>query len=210
MSSLLLVRHGETELESAWRYWGHTDVKLSALGIRQAQRLRDLLVAERIDAIYSSDLKRALVTAKIVDSKHNTGIITCAELREISFGELEGLTFDEISQRYPEIARSWIEGKLELRYPGGESLGEFIQRLSNFAGRLRTLAPEQAILIVAHGGSLRLLICHLLGIGPQHWHQFQLDFASLSIVETHAQGAVLRLLNNTSHLQDITCNSKGK
>lgn len=110
--------------------------------------MRDLLVAERIDAIYSSDLKRALVTAKIVDSKHNTGIITCAELREISFGELEGLTFDEISQRYPEIARSWIEGKLELRYPGGESLGEFIQRLSNFAGRLRTLAPEQAILIV--------------------------------------------------------------
>jgi len=201
VSTLLLVRHGETEFKSECRYWGHTDVNLSALGIRQAQRLRDLLAAERIDAIYSSDLKRALVTAKIVDSKHNTGIITCAELREISFGELEGLTFDEISQRYPEIARSWIEGKLELRYPGGESLGEFIQRLSNFADRLRTLASEQAILIVAHGGSLRLLICHLLGMGPQHWHQFQLGLASLSIVETHAQGAVLRLLNNTSHLK---------
>jgi len=201
MSKLLLVRHGDTELSSDERYWGHSDVKLSTLGLRQAEGLRDFLVTHEIDAIYSSDLKRALVTAEIIASRHKTEIITCAELREINFGELEGLTFDEISQRYPEVAKSWIEGKLRLKYPGGESIREFTQRTSNFASRLMTLIPEQTILIVAHSGSLRILICHLLGIRLQHWHQLQLDFGSLSIVETHAQGAVLRSLNDTSHLE---------
>ena len=203
MSTLLLVRHGETELRSSERYWGQTDVKLGALGINQAERLRDLLATERIDAIYSSNLKRASVTAEIIASKHNTAIITCAELGEVNFGEIEGLTFNEVAQRYPEVVKAWIEGNPELKYPGGESLGEFIERVSGFARRLRNVAPEQTALIVAHSGSLRLLIGHLLGIGPQHWWRLWLDFASLSIVATNAQGTVLRSLNNTSHLGGI-------
>jgi alpha-ribazole phosphatase len=190
-------------LKSSLRYWGHTDVELSALGIKQAERLRDLLLTEKIDTIYSSDLKRALTTAEIIASERNTEVITCPEIREVCFGELEGLTFDEVDQRYPEVTKSWIEGDLELTYPGGESLAAFIQRTNAFATRLRTLPPEQTILIVAHSGSLRMLICHLLGIGPQHWHQLQLDFASLSMVETHSQGAILKSLNNTSHLGGI-------
>lgn len=203
MPTLFLVRHGETVLRSSLRYWGHTDVKLSELGIKQAERLRDLLRKERIDIIYSSDLKRALTTAEIVSSGHNTKIVACPELREACFGELEGLTFTEIDQRYPEVTRAWIDGNPDLKYPGGESLAEVIQRVSSFSARLRTLLPEQIALIVAHSGSLRLLICHLLGIGAQHWHQLQLDFASLSIVETHSQGAILRSLNNISHLGGI-------
>lgn len=204
MSTLFMARHGETELRSSVRFWGQTDVKLSALGIKQAERLRDLLLTERIDAIYSSDLKRASATAEIIASKHNnTEIITCPELREVSFGEIEGLTFEEVNQRYPEIVKSWTEGNPELSYPGGERLAEFSQRVSQFIPRLKTLPPEQTALIVAHSGSLRVLMCHLLSIGPQHWRQLQLDFASLSMVETHSRGAILKSLNNTSHLGGI-------
>ena len=136
-----MARHGETELRSSVRFWGQTDVKLSALGIKQAERLRDLLAADNIDIIYSSNLQRASATAEIIASKHNnTEIIIC---------------------------------------------------------------PEQTALIVAHSGSLRMLICHLLGIGTQNWHRLHLDFASLSAVETHSGGAVLMSLNNTSHLGGI-------
>ena len=201
LSTLLLVRHGETELKSSLRYWGYTDVKLSTLGIKQAGRLRDLLAAEKIGAIYSSNLKRASATAEIIASRHNTKVITCAELRELNFGEIEGLTFDEVAQRHPEVAKSWIEGDAELKYPGGESLTEFLERLTHFARHLMTLAPEETALIVSHSGSLRLLICHLLGIGPQHWWRFRLDFGSLSILETNSRGAILKSLNHTSHLK---------
>lgn len=195
-----MTRHGETVLKSSVRYWGHTDVELSALGIEQAGRLRDLLATEKLDAIYSSDLKRASTTAEIIASKHDAEITILPELREVCFGELEGLTFDEVKQRYPEVVKSWIEGGLDLKYPGGESLAEVSKRASDFATRLRTLPAEQTILIVAHSGFLRLLMCHLLGLGPQHWYQLHLDFASLSIIETHSQRAILRSLNKTSHL----------
>ncbi len=200
MSTILIARHGETLLKSSLRYWGHTDVELSELGIKQAKRLRDLLATEKIDAIYCSDLRRASTTAEIVASKNGAEVIVSPELREVCFGEIEGLTFEEVRQRYPEVVKSWMEGGIDLQYPGGESLAEVSERASDFASRLRTLPSGQTILIVAHSGFLRLLICHLLGIGPQHWYQFNLDFASLSIIETHSRRAILRSLNNTSHI----------
>lgn len=200
MSRLLLVRHGDTELNSAERYWGHSDVELSTAGLRQAERLRDRLATEKVDTIYSSDLQRASVTAKIIASRHQLDIITCAELWEINFGDAEGLTFDEISRLYPEVAKLRVERSPKLKYPGGESLDQFNSRVSKFLGRLENHAPEETILIVAHSGVLRTLVCQLLGIGLRYRWQFRLDLASLSIIETYPQGAILSLLNDVSHL----------
>ncbi len=201
MSKLLLVRHGNTKLNSTERYWGQTDVELSTTGIRQAERLRDRLAAQAIDAIYSSNLCRASVTAKIITSDRPLDIITCAELREINFGEIEGLTFKEISQLYPEVSEAWFKWSLTLKYPGGESIVEFNNRISKFLERLEKHTPEETVLIVAHSASLRLLICHLLGIDIQHWRQIRLDLASLSVLDTYPQGAILSLLNDISHLE---------
>lgn len=200
MSRLLLVRHGDTELKSGERYWGHSDIELSAAGLRQAERLRDRLAAEKINAIYSSDLQRASLTAKIIASRHQLDVITYAELREINFGELEGLTFDEISRLYPEVAKLREERSPKLKYPGGESLDQFNSRVSKFVGRLEKHAPEETILIVAHSGVLRTLVCQLLGIELQCRWQLRVDFASLSIIETYRQGAILSSLNDISHL----------
>ena len=202
MTRLLLVRHGETELNSAERYWGHSDVKLSALGIRQAEGLRDRLAAEQIDAIYSSDLKRALVTAKTIASGRQLAVITCAELREINFGRIEGLNFEEISQLFPEFAAKWrLQRDINLEFPGGESFNELNSRVSSFADRLRKHTDDEAVLVVAHAGVLRTLICQLMGIELRCIYQIRLDLASLSIVETYPQGAIVSLLNDTSHLR---------
>ena len=199
MSRLLLVRHGDTELNSAERYWGNTDVKLSDAGFRQAEMLRDRLATERIDVIYSSNLRRASATAEIIASSHRLDIITCAELREIDFGELEGLTFNEISHLYPQVTELWLQRSPRLKYPGGEGVDEFNSRVSQFVGRLDKHTPQETILIVAHSGSLRSLMCHLLSIGPERWWQFHLSLASLSILETYPAGAILNLLNDVSH-----------
>jgi len=201
LSRLLLVRHGDTELNSAERYWGRSDVDLSAAGLRQAEKLRDHLAIEKIDAIYASNLRRASVTAETIASRHQLAVITCAELCEIDFGELEGLTFEEISRLYPEVTRLWVERSPRLKFPGGESFVEFNQRVSKFLRRLEKHAAEEAVLIVAHSGVLRTLMCHLLGLELHRRWQIRLDLASLSILETHQQGAILSLLNSTSHLR---------
>lgn len=201
MSKLLLVRHGDTELNSAERYWGSTDVKLSDAGFRQGERLCDRLATERIDAIYSSDLRRTSATAEIIASSHRLDVITCTELREMNFGELEGLTFNEISRLYPKVTELWRQRSPKLKYPGGESVDEFNSRVSQFVGRLKKHAPQETILIVAHSGSLRSLMCHLLGIDQERRWQFRLDLASLTILETYPAGAILNLLNDVSHLR---------
>ncbi len=196
-----MVRHGETEGNSALRYWGKSDVKLSIQGLAQAERLRDRLTCERIDAIYSSDLVRAKVTADTIASEHGLPVISCPELREVNFGELEGLTFEEISQKYPEVAKLWIERSPRLEYPGGESRDEFSRRVACFRKRLEKHATTDSVLVVAHSGVLRTLICHLLNCELDVRWNLRCDLASLSILEMQQSETILTLLNDVSHLR---------
>ena len=202
MAKLLLVRHGITEYNISRRFAGHSDVKLGAEGYRQVERLRDRLAGEKIDAAYSSDLKRARVTAEIISSGRELDIVTCTELREINYGEVEGLTFDEIKQRYPEVAKLVSKFDLRLEFPDGESFQGLIERTITFLNRLEKYEPSETILVVSHSGPLRVLFCHLLGIDQQHWRQIRCANTSLSIVETYPRRAVISLLNDTSHLKD--------
>ena len=201
MSRLLLVRHGDTKLDNAIRFWGITDVELNAKGIRQAERLRDRLATEKINAAYASNLSRARVTAETIASRHRLDITTRDELNEINFGFLEGLTFEEISQRHPEMAEVLSRWAIKPKFPGGESLDELDNRVQKFLKILQKHQPEETILIVSHAGTLRLMICNLMGMGPERWRHMQLDLASLSIIETYPQGAILSLLNDISHLK---------
>jgi alpha-ribazole phosphatase len=202
LSRLILVRHGETERNSAQRYWGRTDIKLSPDGIRQAERLRDRLAGEPFSAIYSSDLRRASATAKIIASRHDLAVTTCPELREIDFGEIEGLTFDEARRLYPEVVRLWTEQSPKLKYPAGDSITEFSNRVISFVPRLAKHTEKETVLIVAHSGVLRTLLCHLLNMETRHRWQMRLDLASLSVAETYSQSAMLCLLNDVCHLRE--------
>ena len=185
MSRLLLVRHGNTKGNSAERFWGHTDVALSADGVRQAKRLRDRLAVQKIDAVYTSDLCRASRTAEVIASPHRLEVISC---------------FQEISQLYPELARTWLTRSLAFKFPGGESIADLDNRVSKFLDRLEKHIAEETVLIVAHSGVLRLLICHLLRIEAWHWRQIRTDLASMSILETYPQATILTRLNDISHL----------
>ena len=201
MSRLILVRHGNTKLNSGKRFWGKTDVELSDKGIQEAEKLRDRLAKEKINAIYASNLSRARLTAEIIASKRKLNVTTRAELNEINFGFLEGLTFEEIGKLHPEMAEVLSNWSVKPKFPGGESLDDLNNRVQKFLIRLQKHKPEETILIVSHAGTLRLLICNLLAIGLEHWRHIRLDLASLSIMETYPEGAVLSLLNDVSHLK---------
>ena len=200
MTRLLLVRHGETELKSSERLWGYTDVKLDALGLKQAERLRDRLAGEKLGTIYSSELRRALVTAETIASKHQLLVVICPELHEVNFGQLEGLTISESNQRYPEVAKLRAQKSLKLKYPGGDSFIKFSKRVGKFLDRLKQHTDDETVLVVAHYGVLRILICRLLGMDLRCIWQIHFDLASLSIMETNKQGGILTLLNDVSHL----------
>jgi len=203
MSRLLLVRHGETMLNSSIRFWGDTDVELGDTGIKQAEQVRDRLATERIDTIYSSDMSRASVTAGIIASRHQAAVTICPELHEINFGKVEGFTFEEISKAYPELASTWYDQGINLTFPGGESLADVNDRVIKFIERLHNHDEKETVLVVAHAASLRLLVCRLMGIDTNHWRQLRLDLASLSILHTYPEITLMSLFNDTSHLKDL-------
>lgn len=201
MSHLLLVRHGASEYNYKRRFAGYSDIEMTSLGYEQVKKLRDRLASERIDFAYSSDLKRASATAEIICSRHQVNLITCPELREANYGEVEGLTLDEISRLYPEVAESVVNFNLRLKFPGGESFAEFTERVSKFLPTLKQHSSSRTLLVVSHSGPLRVLVCRLLGIDLNCWWQIRFDNASLSILELQPRGAVIHLLNDTSHLR---------
>jgi alpha-ribazole phosphatase len=197
---ILLVRHGFVGLQEE-RFLGRTDLPLNKVGIKQAEQLRDRLASENLDVIYTSPLLRASATAEIVASGHKAAVIPSDDLSECNFGEIEGMTFTEIEQQYPALARE-LRVRKTGAFPGGETLEQLNERVKIFLKRIEKHKPEETVLVVAHGGPLRLIICNLLELGLGHWVQMRVDHASLSIIEMYPGMNILSLLNDTSHLKE--------
>ena len=181
---------------------GHSDIELSRKGREQADRLRDYLAGETIDAAYASDLKRTMATAAAICEGRDLDVAPSPELREFHYGVCEGLTFGEIGAQYPDVAEMCRSFSPALAFPEGEHFGGFSERTGGFLGRLRRHGPEETLLIASHSGPLKVLICLLLGIDPVNWLKLGADLASLSIVHTFPRGGLLVRLNDTSHLRE--------
>ena len=216
MTRIFLVRHGESEYNNTRRFAGHVDIGLTETGRHQVERLHDRLAGEKIDAVYCSDLRRARITAEIVTAGRDLKITECPELREISYGDIEGLTFSEIQQKYPVLADQIHRSDLTMAFPGGETFTDFIRRVESFKERLANHADSESVLVAAHGGPLRTLLLSLLGISQECWWQLRIDNASLSILDIYPsldtnlkavdntarlpQRVILSLMNETSYL----------
>jgi len=201
---LLMVRHGDTEFNNERRFMGHSDIELSAEGRGQIERLKRYLGREPIEAAYASDLRRTLATAEILMGDRGVKATPCPELREMFYGSCEGLTFGEIGRDYPEVARQCINFTPELEFPQGETFGDFAARVVRFLERLKNDGRDGPVLMVSHNGPIKVLICHMLGIGQEHWWQIRVDTASLSIMDFTPPGAVLTRLNDVSYLKNGT------
>lgn len=208
MARLILVRHGETEWNRQKRYQGQTDTELNTTGIRQAGKTAERLAQEKISVIYCSDLRRARQTAEIIASKQSERIDIRESplLREMDFGDYEGLTFDEMDEQYRLIfsaSPSWRSRGPYVRSPNGESIADLAARVEQFStSTLEHHPSNDTVLIAAHGGTIQVLVCHLLGISLDHWWQIRISGAAVSILETYPQGTSIVLLNDVNHLKD--------
>ncbi|HEV7978407.1 bifunctional RNase H/acid phosphatase [Amycolatopsis sp.] len=206
-TKLLLLRHGQTAMSVERRYSGRTDVPLTELGARQAaaaaQRfvgMDGIVVDGEVAPIIASPLTRTMQTAQAVADAVGGRVETHPGLLETDFGEWEGLTFTEASQRDPELHRKWLSDS-SMPAPGGESFDAVHRRVGKARDELIAKYGGRTLVIVSHVTPIKTLLRMGLDAGPSLLFRLHLDLASLSIVEFYPDGnASVRLVNDISHL----------
>ena len=199
MLHLMLVRHGETEWNKQRRYQGQLDIPLSTFGRQQAELLGERLIGKKIDALYTSDLSRTSETANIIAEMCGLQVLPEPRLREMNFGVLEGLTFEEGQAKYPEMIATWLD---DYNQPpdGGEKLEDFTGRIHSLLDDLKRKHDGDILLLVTHGGFLGELLRQVFKLSLDGRWYFELENASLSEILIYEEHLSLKKLNDTCHL----------
>ncbi len=199
---LFLTRHGQTDWNTAGRYQGQSNTPLNETGLRQAEQIAKRLSSETIHAIYSSDLSRAANTAQTIADFHSLEIKKDSRWRELSFGDWEGLTYQEMSAHSPNLFEAWMKDPLMISTPNGETLARLAERVKAAFDEIKEEHADQTVLVVAHSGSLQSLLAVTLGVDLNRYWQFRISQASLSEMNVYEDSVVLNLLNDISHFQE--------
>jgi probable phosphoglycerate mutase len=198
------VRHGETEWNANKKVQGNLDTELNAKGLKQAEMVAQRLMNENIDAVYSSSLIRAKATAQKIAEAANLNINELHEFREIRLGPWEGLTLDEINEKYAEHYKFYREKPSSFNMPGAET---FLQVTDRFCGAINSIIEQnkdKKIVVVSHGAAIKAAIISILGIDIDYYNKFRIDNASISILYFNDQyngGVVVNSLNDTCHIR---------
>ncbi len=202
MTEIIIIRHGETEWNKTGRFQGHSDVPLSAEGRAQAAALGKNLVVDHVDAIYASDLTRAMETAAPLAQRFGLEVISDPLLRELNFGSWEGRNFNDVNAENPDAMKTFYNDPERVNIPDSEPFPEFQRRV---ARRVREIVAQERgkrIVIVSHGASIRILFADILSMPIRSiWHVSQLNTAVNKIRFEDDGFAVVTLMNDTSHLR---------
>jgi alpha-ribazole phosphatase len=193
VSRLVLIRHAEPDEAVLGRSYGRLDVPLSPAGHDHARAIADALHEVRLDAVFASPLRRALDTAAPLAHARELEPIVHEGLREVSFGLVEGATYEEIARERPELFASWMNDPTGTRFPQGESFPDLRKRALAAAAEIRS--EHESTAIVAHGGVTRTILADALEV-PDH-AIFRLDqpYGAVSIVDWIDGSAVVRGVN---------------
>ena len=202
---IFLIRHGETAWNRERRMQGHIDIPLNEEGLQQAQALGAALASEKPDAIYASDLQRALTTAQAVASAHQMSVIIDTDLRERCFGAFEGLMYEEVTQRYPEAYAQWQARDLYARFPDGErkaeTLHEFHERSVDVLTRIARKHGSGRVVVVSHGGVLDCIYRAAIGMPITAKRDFDTLNAAVNRLHWDGERFSIRQWADVSHLQ---------
>ncbi len=192
---ILLLRHGEVRTASdEKRFIGQIDPPLSAKGRRQAQYWREWLDGVALGHIFSSDLCRCMETARIIGAERSWNITPIAGLREIHLGDWDGMAFGQVKHRWPEEFRRRGEEIARFRPPEGESFLDLQQRVVPvFEKSVDQAGPN--ILVVAHAGVNRMILCHLLGMPPDNLFRIAQGYGAMNLIDRRVDGYRVHSLN---------------
>ncbi|MDA0746549.1 MAG: histidine phosphatase family protein [bacterium] len=202
-TEVLVVRHGETAWNAEGRIQGHRPVGLNERGKAQAAATADRLASERFDILYSSDLERAMETARAIAGRTGHEIFPDVRLREWNLGVLEGLSSADAEVRYPEAYRAYRVEQPDVVIPGGESLQQRYERSVAGVVDLAARHAGERIVIVTHGGVLDDLYRRTKHIPLDAPRDFKIYNSSLNTFHIHGETWTLIRWGEIEHLEGI-------
>jgi len=205
MPKFILIRHGESVWNGERRTQGSQDPDLSPRGRRQS----DLLVArlrthlsKRVTAVYTSPLRRAAETAERIGGALNLPTVSEPDFREMCLGRWEGMTVSQIQAAFPGTYERWLQDPLAFPAPGGERLEAFARRVVGAFERMQAALPGADLIVVSHGGVIKALLCHVLGLDMRSLFRIKQDNTAMNHVEVNAEVRRVLLVNDTCHLSE--------
>jgi broad specificity phosphatase PhoE len=203
MTCIILVRHGQTEWNRVERYRGHADVPLNEIGLAQADATGQRIADEwQPTVIYSSPLSRAVKTAEAIAKHFNLHVQTYPGLNDIDYGEWQGLTPDEVRERWPEAVDAWYYEPVSARIPGGETLASLRDRGMRAVNELAARHEGHTIVLVGHTVINRIILLGVLGLGNERFWHIRQDTCAINVFEAEKNDFVMVSLNDTCHLRN--------
>jgi len=202
MTTVYLVRHGQTAWNKEEVFRGRADIPLNETGRKEALLTGQYLRGVKVDWVYSSPLSRAVETAEAIARSQGKGVGILEGLIDIDFGQWQGISHEEVKKRYEELYRQWKDTPHLVRFPGGETLGEVRERA---LGAIHGVIADHAahiLVMVSHRVVNKVLLCGLLGLDNSHFWQIGQDTGCINILE-FGEGFTLRCVNDTCHLRAI-------
>ncbi len=201
---LYLIRHGQTQGNVRHQLIGHTDMPLDDLGITQARQVGRHMSSIRLDAIMSSPLSRARVTAAEVALHQRLDLELDRRLMEMNFGHAEGLTIAEAVARFPDLARLMADPlNLDVAWPGGDHRGRFHTQVMTTFTEIAALYQGRHVAVVCHGGVIGSLVAQLDGGSPHDYARYPVANCSITHLEVHVEGTRAHRLNDIGHLDVV-------
>jgi alpha-ribazole phosphatase/probable phosphoglycerate mutase len=191
---LILVRHAEPSEAVRGRCYGRLDIGLSPHGRRHARAIAERLADMDVGAIFTSPLRRARQTAAPIAAAHGLDPVVDDRLSEIDFGELEGLTYDEIERDRPGLFRRWAESPTETGFPGGEHFDDLKRRSLSAVAGIREGCGAATAVVVSHGGPIRMIVAHLLGLPDDEALGLDQPYGAITIVDWAGTTPTVRLV----------------
>ena len=192
---IVLVRHGEPDDAVRGRCYGRLDVGLSPRGYEQMRRARRLLRQTPLSVIYSSPRRRALESAGVLADPQRR-VTVDDRLREIDFGEFEGMSYDEIARRFPDAYRDWMDRPTDVVFPGGESFAAMASRVRDALEQIRRAhAGGETVAVVAHGGVNRIALATALELPPRRLFRLDQAYGCVNVIDYLGDEPLVRLVN---------------
>ena len=201
MTSIYLIRHGQTAWNREEIFRGRTDVPLDETGLKQAELAAEYFRDMDIHQVYSSPLARAWQTAEKIAQFHSLKVHPLEGIIDISFGNWEGHPLQEIKENDSERYRLWREEPHRVRLPGGENLEEVRVRAMGAVEEVIQKHPKKILVLVSHRVINKVLICGILGIDNSHFWQIGQDTTAINLIQYKNGKYILSLLNETCHLK---------
>jgi len=208
-TTLILVRHGETEWNLAGRIQGHSDSRLTARGAEQGRRAAERLAGLDIAAVYASDLGRARETGELIAAPHGLPVKTVQELRERCYGAFEGRTAEEIRAADPYAFERWLGDRQGLAPPGGETQQELSERVMGALGEIAGAHPGGTVAVATHGGPIKSAVFAVLEIPIGSWDQTWVSNGSVTVFRADGDELKVVCFNDTSHLDSVVVQGEG-